>query len=420
MERRMIENRSGQMCCEETPLADLAARFGTPLYVYSKRQLMAGYRRVADAFAPLGAGIRYSVKANGSRAILRLLREWGAGFDVVSGGELSRALQAGADPGSIVFAGVGKTDAELCAAVEAGVGWINVERREELETLEAIAAERGLRAGSARPRVALRLNPAVEADTHKHIATGGTRSKFGLDLDEADRLLAQAARFPHLDLAGLHVHIGSQLASPDATVAAVRKALVLLERYGLRQLDLGGGFPVDYGPDAGPAPGPAAFGQALAPLLQNRRLELLVEPGRAIVAEAGLLLTRVLSAKPRAGRHILVVDAGMTDLMRPALYNAHHPIVPIDVPDADSVMTDVAGPVCESADFFARDRWLPSLKRGDVLAILYAGAYGMSMASNYNSRLRPAEVMVDGTTARLIRRRETMEDLLATEIRDEG
>jgi len=413
-ESQMIEFRSERAYCQDVPLAELASAFATPLYVYSRQRLEANYRRVADAFAPLRARVRYSVKANSSGAILRLLRDWASGFDVVSGGELYRTLRAGADPKTIVFAGVGKTDAELNFAVERGVGWINVESREEIEALDAIATSR-----DARPRAALRLNPAVEADTHPHIATGGARSKFGIDLAEAERLLANAPRFPHVDLAGLHVHVGSQLASPDATVDAVQAALTLIDRYRLRMLDIGGGFPVNYRADGNPTtpmPDPSAFAQALAPMLRDRDLELLIEPGRSIVAEAGLLLTRVLSVKQRAGRQLVVVDAGMTELIRPALYAAYHPIVPLDAHRADPIPTDVVGPVCESADAFARDRPLPPLKRGALLAITHAGAYGMSMASNYNSRLRPAEVMIDGATISLVRRRETLEDLVSAEM----
>ncbi len=407
----MIRFRPEQTYCEEVRLADLAARYATPLYVYSRQRLEANYRRVADAFAPLGVRVRYSVKANSTGAILRLLREWSAGFDVVSGGELYRSLRVGAEPKTIVFAGVGKNDDELRLAVESGVGWINVEAREELEALDAIAAAAG-----ARPSVALRLNPAVEADTHPHVATGGRRSKFGIDRDEAERLLADAARYAHLDLAGLHVHIGSQLASPDATVAAVRTALDLIDRHHLRMLDIGGGFPVNYRADEDAKPDPSAFAQALAPLLRHRQLEVLIEPGRSIVADAGLLLTRVLNVKQRAGRQVVVVDAGMNDLIRPALYDAYHPIELLEARAADPIPTDVVGPVCESADAFARDRTLPPLRRGDLLAVTYAGAYGMSMASNYNSRPRPAEVLVDGAAHTLIRRRETLEDLLSTEV----
>lgn len=409
----MLQTHSGRATCEEMKLADLAARFGTPLYVYSRRRLKANTERVTRAFAPLRAHLRYSVKANSNGAILRLLREWGAGFDVVSAGELYRSLQAGASPGAVVFAGVGKSDAELRYAVETGVGWINVEAREEVDVLEAIAASM-----VARPHVAVRLNPAVEADTHRHIATGGKRSKFGIDFDEAGRLLADAARYPHLDLAGVHVHVGSQLASPDATVAAVRKALELVDRYRLRMLDIGGGFPVNdqAGADAGLVPAPSDFAEALAPLLRDRDLELMIEPGRSIIADAGLLLARVLYVKRRAGRQVVVVDAGMTDLIRPALYDAYHPIIPLRAHSATGVLSDVVGPVCESADAFAHDRPLPPMQRGDLLVITHAGAYGMSMASNYNSRLRPAEVLVDGASASLIRRRETMEDLLGAEV----
>jgi len=410
----MHESQSGTTWWGHGRLADLAETYGTPLYVYSRQRLEVNYRQVADAFAPLHARIRYSVKANSNGAILRLLRSWDSGFDVVSGGELYRSLRAGAEPQSIVFAGVGKTDAELKLAVEAGIGWINAESREELEALDAVAGT--LR---ARPRTAIRLNPAVEADTHKHIATGGKRSKFGIDAPEAESILARADRLPNMELAGLHVHIGSQLSSPHATVNAAGKALALVDRYRLRMLDIGGGFPVSYHTDGEPGQdlaGPSAFAQALAPILRDRDLEILIEPGRSIIADAGVLLTRVLSVKQRDGRQMAVVDAGMNDLVRPALYEAYHPIVPLEVEDSGRVMTDVVGPVCESADAFAHDRLLPRLRRGDLLVVTHACAYGMTMASNYNSRPRPAEVMIDGDLYSLIRERETVEDLVAREV----
>jgi diaminopimelate decarboxylase len=406
----MIELRAKSVYCQQVKLSDLPPTYDTPLYVYSRQQLEANVQRIASAFASLGAGVRYSVKANSNTALLRLLHDQSCGFDVVSQGELYLTLQIGADPHAIVFAGVGKRDDELRYAVDADVGWINAESREELGALETIAEERG-----ARPHVALRLNPAIDADTHQHIATGGARSKFGIDLDEATQLFEDAQRYPHLDLAGVHVHIGSQLASPDATLSAVQKALAMVDRFGLRMIDIGGGFPVNYQPGRALLPDASSFAQALALHLHGRGLEILIEPGRAIVADAGLLLTRVLSVKQRAGRQIVVVDAGMNDLLRPALYDAYHPIAPIGVGNGDLLPSDIVGPVCESADAFARDRPLPALKRGDLLAITHAGAYGMSMASNYNARPRPAEVLIDGAQHKLIRRRETLEDLHAKE-----
>lgn len=406
----MIELRAKVVYCQQVRLSDLPPTYDTPLYVYSRQQLEANYQRVTSAFASLAVGVRYSVKANSNAALLRLLHDQSCGFDVVSQGELYLTLQIGADPRTIVFAGVGKRDEELRYALDANVGWINAESREELEALEAIALEHG-----ARPQVALRLNPMIDADTHHHIATGGARSKFGIDLDQATQLFEDARRFPHLDLAGVHIHIGSQLASPDATLAAMQKALAIIDRFGLRMIDIGGGFPVNYKPDKASLPDTSTFAQTLAPHLHGRGLEVLIEPGRSIVADAGLLLTHVLSVKQRAGRQIVVVDAGMNDLIRPALYDAYHPIVPLEAGNGDLLPSDVVGPVCESADAFAHDRPLPALKRGDLLAITHAGAYGMSMASNYNARPRPAEVLIDDAQHKLIRRREALEDLIAKE-----
>ena len=408
-----FHDRAGPWWCDGVPIDDLVETYGTPRYVYSRDRVTANYRLVVDAFEALKAHVHYSVKANGNAAILRLLRDLGSGFDVVSGGELFRVLRVGADPATIVFAGVGKTEAELAYALKQRVGWINVESAQELAALERLAG-----ALHQSQTVALRINPAIEAETHPHIATGGHRSKFGLDPDEARSILAQPDRFPHLDIAGLHVHIGSQLASPDRTVEAMRRVLELADGHPVRMLDVGGGFPVAYHPEETP-PSPSAFAGALQPLLigfeRSTAIEIIVEPGRSIVADAGALIAEVQYIKQREGRRIVVVDASMTDLIRPALYAAYHQIVaihrgrPIDVP------TDIVGPVCESADVLGVDRALPELQRGDLVLILTTGAYGAAMASNYNSRPRAAEAMVEGSTHRLIRRRETWDDLVAPE-----
>ncbi|MBP7688724.1 MAG: diaminopimelate decarboxylase [Thermoflexales bacterium] len=402
-----VEN--GAWWCEDIAIHDLADQFGTPLYVYSRAQLEANYRRVADAFAPLNARLHFSVKSNANGVLLGLLRELGCGFDVVSGGELFRALHAGASPASIVFAGVGKTRAELEYAIDQGVGWINVESSQELDVLEEVAKTRPCHSS-----IALRVNPSVEADTHHHIATGGHRSKFGIDVNEARSILENAQCYPHLDIAGLHIHIGSQLATPDGTVAAIERILPLTEVHPIRSLDLGGGFPAAYRP-TDQFPEPAAFAEKIIHLLKDRLFEIAIEPGRSISANAGALIATVQYIKPRDGRRIVVVDASMTELIRPALYEAYHHIEAVNRGEVAAELADIVGPVCESADVLGTDRALPVLERGDRLIVFNAGAYGMSMASNYNSRPRPAEVLIEGATPRLIRRRETWADLIELE-----
>jgi diaminopimelate decarboxylase len=401
--------------CDSIAVHDLAVRYGTPLYVYSRDQIVENFNRVASAFQALNAHIHYSVKANANGAILKLLRELGSGFDVVSGGELFRVLRIGADPSTVVFAGVGKTEYELAYALDTHVGWINVESSQELELLDRLATER-----NARPQVALRINPAVDADTHRHIATGGHRSKFGIDLDEAQFILQNTDRYPHLDIDGLHTHIGSQLASPGATIDAVKRVLELTYLHSIRLLDIGGGFPVAYQPDDH-FPEPGIFAEALTRLLSSPGVprplpQVAIEPGRSIIADGGALIAEVQYVKMRAGHRIIVTDASMTELLRPALYEAYHHIVAVDADEPANTLADVVGPVCESADQLGTNRAMPEVQRGDQLLILSAGAYGSSMASNYNSRLRPAEVMVEGSTHRLIKKRETWEDLIALEV----
>jgi len=403
---------NGAWWCENVAINTLADQFGTPLYVYSRAQLEANYRRVAEAFAPLNAHLHFSVKSNANGALLRVLRDLGSGFDVVSGGELFRALQAGADPSTIVFAGVGKTRAELEYAIDQGVGWINVESAQELDVLEDIATTR-----PCHTSIALRVNPSVEADTHHHIATGGHRSKFGIDVNEARSILQNAGHYPHLNIAGLHIHIGSQLATPDGTVAAIERILPLTEVHPIRCLDLGGGFPVAYRP-TDHFPEPAAFAEKIIPGLKDRPFEIAIEPGRSISANAGALIATVQYIKPRDDRRIVVVDASMTELIRPALYEAYHHIEAVNRMEETAELADIVGPVCESADVLGADRALPVLQRGNRVIVFNAGAYGMSMASNYNSRTRPAEVLVEGATSRLIRRRETWADLIELENAD--
>ena len=424
-----FEFRDGQWWCDQVAADALANEYGTPLYVYSRARLEENYRRVQHAFKTLNARIHFSVKSNSNGAILRVLREIGSGFDVVSAGEAYRALRAGADPASIVFAGVGKTESELIFALENNLGWINVESVQELELLNRLANER-----HAKPRVALRINPQVEADTHHHMATGGHRSKFGLDVADARSVLRQASQYLNLDIAGLHIHIGSQLANTVETVAALQRVLELAALHPIRSLDIGGGFPVAYRP-ADELPDPAVFAEAVQQVLQKhlptplrsaqavsepaaRReagFEIAIEPGRSIIADAGVLIATVQYIKLRENRRIVVCDASMAELIRPALYDAYHHIVPAKDSQPSPLAADIVGPVCETGDTLGADRELAEVHRGDRLVILQAGAYGMSMASNYNSRPRPAEVLVDGKFHRLIRRRETWGDLVKLE-----
>lgn len=398
--------------CDGLPLAALAREYGTPLYVYSAAALRENFSRLSAAFAPLRPLVCYAVKANGNLSLLRLLQEEGAGFDIVSGGELHRVLAAGADPEHIVFAGVGKTEAELRQALAVGLGCFNVESADELARLNALAQARGQAA-----TVALRLNPGIEPDTHHHIRTGGAHSKFGLPPAEARSLLRRRADFPALHLRGLHLHIGSQMADPAPALRALDVALAVIAEFPfLTTLDLGGGFPVPYR-ESDSYPTIEAFAAPLVARLApyQERLSFQLEPGRYLVANTAALVTEVQAVKEMAGRRVVVVDTGMHHLLRPALYDAYHRVWPLREAAALETECDVVGPICESSDVLARDRRLPMLRPGDRLALLDVGAYGFSLASNYNGQPRPAEVLVEGEGARLIRRRETYDDLLALE-----
>jgi diaminopimelate decarboxylase len=401
-----------ELCCDGLPLAALAQRYGTPLYVYSAAALRENYRRLAAAFAPLRPLVCYAVKANGNLSLLRLLKDEGAGFDIVSGGELHRVLAAGADPQRIVFAGVGKTEAELKQALAAGLGCFNVESADELARLNTLAQAQGRRA-----TVALRLNPDVEPDTHPYIRTGGARGKFGLPPAEARALAQRRDDYLALDLRGVHIHIGSQMPDPAPVLRALEIALDFVEQFPfLTRLDIGGGFPVPYHEaDAYPS-----IEQFAAPLVERLmpylgRLSFQVEPGRYLVANTAALVTEVQAVKWAAGQRLIIVDTGMHHLLRPALYGAHHRVWPLREAEALAEACDVAGPICESSDVLARGRHLPALRPGDRLALLDVGAYGFSLASNYNGQPRPAEALVESGSARLIRRRETYDDLLALE-----
>jgi len=388
---------------------DIAHACGTPLYIYSLPRLRANVRRLQAAFAPLRARLYYSVKANGSLAILRALHEAGTGFDCVSGGEIQRVLAAGAAAQDIVFAGVGKTRAEIEYAIAQGVGCITVENPAELQHMAA--ALRGLAA--LQQRVALRLNPQVSANTHPYMATGHGAAKFGMTAPVIHSLLQRHQDFPQLHIDSLHMHIGSQLADIAATQRALRSLLALAQEHPqISTLNLGGGLPVPYRRGES-LPDTADFAAALQTQLSAYSVAL--EPGRAIVADAGLLVCEVLYVKRQAGQRFVIVDASMAELLRPALYQAQHEILPLQAATGSTSPAHVVGPVCESADMLALDAPLPQVQPGDKVAIFTAGAYGMAMASNYNARLRPPEVVVDDDSWQLSRRRETMDDLLRLE-----
>jgi len=406
--------RNGTLCAEQVPLDELARRFGTPCYVYSRAAIERAYAAYSGALAGRDALICYSVKANPNIAVLALMAKLGAGFDIVSGGELARVLAAGGDPRKTLFSGVGKTELEIEQALLAGVLCLNLESESELERVNAVAGRLDRRAP-----VAFRVNPDVDPRTHPYISTGLRHSKFGVAHDDAERLYAKAAAMPNIEIQGIGCHIGSQLMDSAPFIEAAARIAALagrLEAAGipLAHVDLGGGIGIRYRDEA-PRPVAEFVTGALA-ALNAGRARLILDPGRSIVGNAGLLLTRIEYLKPGAAKSFLVVDAAMNDLLRPALYDAWHEVRTVREapPGARPGTYDVVGPVCESGDFLARERPLVAAS-GDLLAVMSAGAYGMSMSSNYNSRPRAAEVMVDGALAHLIRDREAVQDLFALE-----
>jgi diaminopimelate decarboxylase len=406
--------RNGVLCAEEVPLDSIAARFGTPCYVYSRSAIEEAYGEFVRALDGRAGLVCYSVKANSNLSILRVLAHLGAGFDIVSGGELARVLAAGGDPGKIVFSGVGKSEAEIRLALDKNIGCLNIESEAELERVAAIARQTKKRAP-----IALRVNPDIDARTHPYISTGLRENKFGIAHAEAERLYRRAAGMPELELVGIGCHIGSLLVDSAPFVAAAQKLVALVDRLEtagirLRHVDVGGGIGIRY-KDEEPQP-IATFVRGAIDALGGRRHTLIFDPGRSIVGNAGVLVTRVEYVKPGAARNFLVVDAAMNDLIRAPLYDAWHEVRTVRERDERALhdVYDVVGPICESADFLARDRRLAA-GAGDLLAILSAGAYGMSMSSNYNSRPRAAEVLVAGPDARLVRRRESIEELFRGE-----
>jgi len=419
---------NGSLQCEGVNLNNLADQYGTPLYVYSKATILDHYRRLSDGMGELDCEVCYATKANSNLAVLNLLAEEGAGFDIVSGGELFRIEKAGGDPAKCTFAGVGKTRAEIELGLEKGIYSFNVESEAEVALINVIAGEMGKKAP-----VAFRVNPNVDAKTHKYISTGKSENKFGVDFSVIREAYERAAALPNIEVRGLQMHIGSQLTSSNPFVEAVEKVAPLVEelkeKYGIEFFSIGGGIGIVYEDTL--ASGDSAwwdkrdekpltieeYSARLVPLLKPLGLKIIMEPGRFMVGNAGVLLTEVLYEKRGSAKTFQIIDAAMNDLIRPALYEGHHDIVPVKEPvDVTTEAVDIVGPVCESGDFFAQNRELPPLDSGDRIALLSAGAYGFVMASNYNTRPMPAEILVDGKVAHVIRKRQSLDDLIAGEM----
>jgi diaminopimelate decarboxylase len=405
----MFSYSHNDLYCEQVALADLAHRAGTPAYVYSSQAILANYRAYDEAFGDLPHSVCYAVKANSSLAVLGLLAKAGAGFDIVSGGELFRVLQAGGDPSKVVFSGVGKTADEVEYALASGIHSFNCESESELALIDAMAARRGVKAGFS-----IRVNPDVDASTHPYISTGLSQHKFGIAMSEALAVYERARGLKNLTAEGVSCHIGSQILDPAPILEAVDKLLALVSTLGIRHLDLGGGLGIAYR-DSEKAPSIREFIESLRTRLADSGLRAMVEPGRSIVGPAGVLLTRVLYRKKNGLKEFVVVDAAMNDLIRPSLYHAHHEIVPVRKNTLPPITADVVGPICETGDFLARGRQMANVMPGDFLAVCAAGAYGFVLSSNYNSRPRAAEVLVEGAAWRVVRRRETFEDLVRGE-----
>jgi diaminopimelate decarboxylase len=438
--------RDGQLFCEEFEVAVAAERFGTPLYLYSAGTILDHYKRLDEALGGLEHLICYALKANSNRAILRLLRDAGAGFDIVSGGELFRALKADADPAKCTFAGVGKSHEEIEYALDQSVYSFNVESEAELDYINEIASAKNQRAP-----IALRVNPDVEAQTHQYISTGKSENKFGIALERAAKVYERASKMPAITIRGVQMHIGSQITEAAPFVAAIKKIAPLVSelksKYAIEFFSIGGGLGIAYESSVASGSGDwwtshrshpltiRDYVEAILPPLTRLGLRILLEPGRLLVGNAGILLTRVRYIKETTQKKFAIIDAGMNDLIRPALYGSYHEIVPVErlggtgsvpskarkddtevVPPSTGEKVDIVGPVCESGDFFAQDREVPELRAGDLLAVMSAGAYGFVMASNYNSRPLPAEALVRGEKVALIRKRQTIDALVHDEV----
>ncbi|MHC4644423.1 MAG: diaminopimelate decarboxylase [Planctomycetota bacterium] len=418
--------KKGRLYAERVDVEEITAEVGTPAYIYSKATFKAHLQRIQEAYKALDTTICYSVKACGNVNILKFMAEAGSGFDIVSGGELYRVLAAGGDPSKAVFAGVGKTDEEIIEALNTDIGYFNIESEAELENLILLSKQQGKKA-----KAALRVNPDVDYKTHAFIKTGRKETKFGVDIERALQVFADYGKNPAVSMCAIHVHLGSGGRKIDPYVTAVEKILPLIDRlrsqgHTIETLDLGGGYGADYESDT--VPSAAQYASGIVPLLKDKDLKLILEPGKSISANAGILVTRILYTKQSGRKKFVIVDAGMNDLIRPPLYDAFHFIWPANIDEklvphrrdkdlklVGTEVVDVVGPICEPADFFARDRALPVLKRGDLLSIFTAGAYGFVMSSNYNARCRAAEVLVEGDKFKVIRKRESYKDLVAPE-----
>ncbi len=419
--------RDGRLFCEDVAVDDIMARVGSPVYIYSKETFLRHYKALTGAFAEIDPIICYSIKSCGNLNIIKLLAEQGSGMDVVSGGEIFRAQQAGADMSKVVYAGVGKTDAEIELGINAGIGWFNIESEAEFENIAAIAKRLGKKANGA-----LRVNPDVyDAKTHAKTTTGKKETKFGVDIERAKRFFQSYGHNEHCRLTAIHLHIGSPIYSPDPYVQAITKAIELIdglraEGYTVDTLDIGGGYAADY--ESGKSPAYTSYAEAIIPLVKDKGLKVIIEPGRTIAGNSGVLACQVQYIKTGGSKTFAIVDTGMHHLIRPSFYEGFHFAWPtqvakeyepkkrameMDMPGLQAY--DVVGPICETSDTLAKDRKLPPLKRGDGLCFFTAGAYGMVMASNYNAMPRPAEILVDGSEATVIRRRETYDDLVEQE-----
>jgi diaminopimelate decarboxylase len=400
--------------CEEVPIRQITEQVGTPCYIYSHRTLIRHFHAFDQAFNAIPHIVAFAMKANSNLTVLRLLAKEGCGADIVSGGELFRALTAGMAPNKIVFAGVGKSKEEIQYALESDILMFNVESPGELQQINEVAGSMGLRA-----KVALRINPDIDPQTHPYISTGLKKSKFGIGADRALEEFDAAGNLPHIEVVGVHSHIGSQLTQVTPFVDALKKAIALIQTLQakgvhIQYLNIGGGLGITYSDET--PPHPKELAEAISPLLQSVSCQIIMEPGRSIVGNAGILVTKVLYNKESADKHFVIVDAAMNDLLRPSLYDAHHDIQPVLKKESSAVNTvDVVGPICESGDFLAKDRKMPHSQPGDLLAVMSAGAYGFTMASNYNSRPRVPEVLVKGKDITVIRKRESYEDLIRGE-----
>jgi len=405
--------KNNELHCESVKVSRIAKEVGTPFYLYSHNTLVDHYLKIKKAFKKLDPIICFAMKANDNLAVIKTLVNQGAGFDIVSVGELKKARKAKADLSKIVFASVGKTEEEIVAAIEAGILFFNVESLPELDEINRIAKKL-----NRKPRVALRINPDVAAATHAKITTGTLKNKFGIDLTTARKIMKAQKKYPHIQFSGLHVHIGSQIITSAPFIAAIKKVidfLDVLKKDGiqLEYLDIGGGLGVIY-KDEKPQTA-QKFSEAILPYLEKTGLKIVMEPGRFIAGNAGIFVNTVLYLKDNGFKKFLIVDGGMNDLMRPTLYDAYHEVVPVKKTQGRKIKVDVVGPICESGDFFAKDRMLPVMKKGDLLAVMSTGAYGYVMASNYNVRGRPPEVMVKGNRFEVVKKRETFNDLLKGE-----